>query len=141
MQSLDVIYLAAPFGQKLEMREKRDFLVSIGHTVNSRWVDEDIFSSDTAPSNTGEAPSPEYLRTFAEIDYEDAASCNTFIVFPGLGAGHHTEMGIALRQGSRIIVIGKKNNIFHYLPHVEHFASWEDFLSELGASDGNSAAS
>lgn len=131
MRELGVVYLAAPFGRKLEMREKRDELWKLKQEVRARWIDEDIFTSDTTPSSVGEAPSSEYLGTYAEIDFEDAKGCNTFIVFPGVGAGHHTEMGVALRQGSQVIVIGQKNNIFHYLPWVEHYATWENFLENL----------
>ena len=126
-----IIYLAAPFGKKLEMREKREQLVSRGCDVQARWIDEDLFTSDTVPSQLGEAPSVEYLRTYAEIDFEDAKACDLFIVLPGVGAGHHAEMGIALALGKKCVVVGEKNCIFHHLPQVIHYPTWDDLLAHI----------
>ena len=125
------IYLAGPFGTKIEMRQRRSALLARGFTVNARWIDEDQFTSDSKPSDVGEAPSADYLRQYAEIDLADAKACDWFVVFPGQGAGHHTELGVALALNKPIIVIGPKNNIFHYLPDVYHLDTWADFLTEL----------
>lgn len=37
--------------------------------------------------------------------------------------------GYALAAGKRMVVIGPRENIFCWLPHVEHHATWQDFLA------------
>ncbi len=125
------VYLAGPFADKLLFRERRDVLTGLGFNVVARWVDEDQFTSDTVPSQTGEAPSSEYLAEWAVKDYEDAAACEVFITLPGKGAGHHSELGIALHNGATIIVAGDKNNVFHYLPDVIHLPNWDALIEYL----------
>lgn len=39
--------------------------------------------------------------------------------------GRHVECGIGLATGARIIVVGYRENIFHWLPRVEFCESWE----------------
>jgi hypothetical protein len=40
--------------------------------------------------------------------------------------GRHVEYGIALAKGLRVIVVGYRENIFHWLPMVEFCETWED---------------
>jgi hypothetical protein len=42
--------------------------------------------------------------------------------------GRHVEFGLAIGLKKRLIVIGPRENIFHCLPQVELFDSWEDFV-------------
>jgi hypothetical protein len=47
-------------------------------------------------------------------------------------AGRHVEFGYALAREKRMIVVGDvKENIFHYLPQVKHFATFEEALAYL----------
>lgn len=43
--------------------------------------------------------------------------------------GRHVEFGMALAWGLRLIVIGQRENVFHCLPQVERYDTWDDFLS------------
>jgi hypothetical protein len=39
--------------------------------------------------------------------------------------GRHVEFGLALAQGKRVIVVGPRENVFHYLlPDSQIFATW-----------------
>lgn len=42
--------------------------------------------------------------------------------------GRHVEFGIALANGARVIVVGHRENIFHWLPQIEFFETWEQAL-------------
>lgn len=79
------------------------------------------------------------LRTkFAVDDWEDVNAAELVINFtepPRAKAnrgGRHVEYGIALAKGARVIVVGHRENIFHWLPQVEFFESWEKALDSLG---------
>jgi hypothetical protein len=39
--------------------------------------------------------------------------------------GRHVEFGLALAQGKRVIIVGPRENVFHYLlPDSQVFATW-----------------
>jgi hypothetical protein len=39
--------------------------------------------------------------------------------------GRHVEFGLALAQGKRVIIVGPRENVFHYLlPDAQIFAYW-----------------
>ena len=44
--------------------------------------------------------------------------------------GRHVEFGMALALGKPIFVYGHKENIFHYLPQVEHTENVVESLRE-----------
>jgi nucleoside 2-deoxyribosyltransferase len=135
------IYLAARYSRREELCEYRKELQSLGYFVQSRWLDGQHQISDTgAPiGDHGEAlvesnhPDADTLRTkFALDDWEDVTSADIVISFtepPRSSAnrgGRHVEYGIALANGSRLIIVGYKENIFHWLPSVEFYHTWED---------------
>jgi len=44
--------------------------------------------------------------------------------------GSHVEFGLALAQGKRVIVVGPRENVFHYLlPDSQIFATWNKALT------------
>lgn len=43
--------------------------------------------------------------------------------------GRHVEFGMALALAKRCIVIGPRENVFHLLPQVEQYDSWEQYLA------------
>ena len=71
-------------------------------------------------------------------DYWDVGKADLLIAFSeptksttASRGGRHVEFGMALARGTRVMVVGPYENIFHRLPMVEHFAKWEDALAEL----------
>lgn len=45
--------------------------------------------------------------------------------------GRHVEFGMAIALGKRAIVVGSQENVFHLLPGVEVYATWEACLDVL----------
>lgn len=74
-------------------------------------------------------------KLFAGRDLEDIAAADGFLFFaedPQIGiprGGRHVEFGLALALAKVVEVIGPSENIFHLLPDVVHFASFEDWLA------------
>jgi len=76
------------------------------------------------------------LRTkFALDDWEDVNAAELVISFtepPRSKAnrgGRHVEYGIALANKARVIVVGHRENIFHWLPVVEFCTTWDEALA------------
>lgn len=117
-------YLAGPFRDQGLMKQRRALMTLAGYNVVSSWIDE--------PATSDLAVSYYYQQSNALKDWQEVKDCDVLVVFPGSGAGHHTEFGIALQLDKQLVVVGKKNNIFHQLPEVVHFDTMDEFLDELG---------
>jgi hypothetical protein len=134
------IYLAARYGRREELCRYRDELRAEGHDVQARWLNgkHQISDAGVPLGAHGEAAvegtSAEHalLRAkFARDDWEDVTGADVVISFteaPRTAAsrgGRHVEYGIALARGARVIVVGHRENIFHWLPQVEFCLTWE----------------
>jgi hypothetical protein len=123
------IYLAARYSRRAELIAYMAEVEALGHRVTSRWLREDHELPIGASAAAG-------VR-FAREDYEDLTSadlCISFTEEPVKAGGRnrggrHVEFGIALGRGLRLVVIGHRENVFHYMPRVRFYASWERFLS------------
>lgn len=106
-----VVYIAARYDDRLEMVEWANALKAMGHEVSSRWLDG---SHDVANSDDDR-------ERFAQEDYEDVAFSEVVLVNSprsrfGTGrGGRHVEFGIALAARHKIILIGERENVFHWL--------------------------
>lgn len=149
------IYLAARYSRREELCAYREQLQSIGHTVQARWLDGGHQISDEGQpiGDHGEklVESGDDLRAavlrekFARDDWEDvnAAECVINFTEPPRSkanrGGRHVEFGIALANGARVLVVGHRENIFHWLPRVEFCPTWSDALAKCSnnqLSDG-----
>jgi hypothetical protein len=126
------IYLAARYGRREELLGYRSRLEAAGHRVTSRW----LWEEHDLPIGA----SPEHGVRFALDDYEDVRSADCLISFteepgkaPGGRArgGRHVEFGLALASEARLIVVGWRENVFHYLPDVEFWATFDEALAAL----------
>ena len=46
--------------------------------------------------------------------------------------GRHVEFGLALAQGKRMIIVGPRENVFHYLlPDSQIFATWNKAFATI----------
>lgn len=147
------IYLAARYGRREELCVYRAELEAMGHTVQARWLNgEHQIGNDGKPiGEHGEALVEGVLRSgellseheqsdraaklrasFAADDWEDVNTAECVVSFterPRAKAnrgGRHVEFGIALANRARVIVVGHRENIFHWLPQVEFCTIWED---------------
>lgn len=135
------IYLAARYSRLEELAKYRDELIEMGHEVQARWLNgEHQLANDGTPigesgealvEGTGDERAALRMR-FAMDDWEDVNAAELVINFtepPRSKAnrgGRHVEYGIALANNADVIVVGYRENIFHWLPQVEFCETWED---------------
>lgn len=125
-------YLAAPFSYKDEIAKKAKQLQNRRIGVTSTWPWE-----DAAPQATLADLGDNHLIVNGRKDIDEIDAADGVILFtrepttPFVRGGRMHEFGYAHGKGKRLIVCGPKENIFHYLPEVEVFDSWEVLLTAL----------
>ena len=153
------IYLAGRYSRRLELCGYREQLRGLGHTVDAVWLNGEHQISDTGEpiGETGEAlvkmsddgregfyanasAKAAALRLkFAEDDFADVQACDLLIAFteqPRAAGGRnrggrHVELGIAIGQGKRVIIVGPRENLFCWLPEIDQFDTWVSCLKYL----------
>lgn len=122
------VYLAASYAHHPIMAEFASKLQELDIEVTSRWIygyHEMVDDSDAEAFNAW----------CATEDLEDVIACNVFVHFniPGsLGrGGRHIELGFALALGKKIVLVGARENVFHYLPCIIHRLSEGEALTTL----------
>ena len=131
------LYLAGQYRQKDELAAVAEQLRAAGHTIIARWLDE-----PHAPTTTLDQVDEDQLCEYAIQDLEDIEACEIFVFFsvapdvPTVRGGRHVEFGFALGSNKHVIVVGEKENIFHYLPLViTHVEDIEDLQALLAVWD------
>jgi hypothetical protein len=119
------VYLAARFARNAEVRAAADDLRSRGIAVVSSWFDNaPLLEQELAPSGRAAQAALSDLR-----ELRLATTLVAFTEDPGQQnggrGGRHTELGIAIGLGLRIILVGRREHVFHCLPGVERFDTWE----------------
>jgi len=121
------IYLASRYSRISELNDYKTDLEALGHTVTSRWLGGDHHLS--------EVYAPKKARRFAVDDISDIDAADCLIQFPDEArepstsrGGQHTEFGYALGTGKRIIIVGFRQHVFHYLPGIEFYETWKRCL-------------
>ena len=152
------IYLAARYSRRLELCGYREQLRAMGHAVEAVWLDgEHQISNEGVPiGEHGEAlveamsesgrenfyandnARADALRLkFAEDDLDDVQSCDLCIAFTepprskASRGGRMVELGVAIGQGKRIMIVGPRENIFCWLPEIDQFDTWEACKARL----------
>jgi hypothetical protein len=133
-------YFAARYSRAGELRGYADQLRSLGHEVTSRWLEG---GHEIAREGTTEADHRERAR-FATEDWADLMRAQVVVSFtetprstPNRG-GRHVEFGVALATHKRCVVIGPRENVFHCLPTVDVYETWEQYLG--GGTDAGPVA-
>jgi nucleoside 2-deoxyribosyltransferase len=125
------IYLAARYTRNKEMQDVAGLLEKYGHYVTSRWH-TGVHSMDDGvepDSGAGKAQAAQ----FAQEDLDDLMEANCVISFteaprtPTRG-GRHAEFGYGLAYQKRMVIVGQREMIFHYLPQVTQFDTLEDLM-------------
>ena len=128
------VYLAGPYQWKERLGIYRSALLQAGLECTSTWLDE-AEKPDTQLHEVYE----QTLEKYAECDLEDVERADALVLFavpptdaPIPRAGRHVEFGYALALQIPIIVVGCKENIFHYLKRrVQHAETWDAALATL----------
>lgn len=104
------VALSAMWSRQAEMREVAAWLISLGYSVVSSWIQVDN------DDNTFAVEAPEW----ASSDLLDVLACDVLVAFaekPGtFGAGRggrHVELGAALSTGKAVVLVGRPEHVFH----------------------------
>lgn len=128
------IYLAARYTRHPELQGYRADLEAAGHIVTSRWINGNNHITDGGLSE--QAKEEERIR-FAQEDRDDLEAADCIISFTEMPratatrGGRHVELGMGLARGMRCVVVGHRENVFHCLPEIEFFPSWDGVVSRL----------
>lgn len=116
------------------MREYATALTEAGHEVTARWIlgDHDIRAH-------GESEAAHWMPAWAQEDWNDLMGSDVLVSFtegpvdvPGRSrGGRHVEYGAAMAAGLRLIVVGYRENVFHWMPETEFYPTWLDALTAL----------
>lgn len=135
------IYLASRYSRREELCGYRIQLAQNGFLVQARWLDGGHQLSDRGIP-IGDGKENAKLRAkFARDDWEDVTNADAVINFtesPRSNAsrgGRHVEYGIALGMRKPVYVVGYRENIFHWLPEVLFFETFDEVLRVLAKND------
>ena len=124
------IYLSGQFEDGLALSDVRRELMSAGYAVTSSWLDSAASAPET--SRAADADAAVRLAAIARQDMQDIVAADVVVVFNppeachvGRG-GRHVETGYALALGKRVVVVGARGNVFHWLPEVTVLADWSE---------------
>jgi hypothetical protein len=123
------VYFAARSARREELNRYRAELEALGIEVTSRWL-------ATQPRRGKSAYSDDQWRELALVDQEDVLAADVLVCFAeevgeGGNGGRHVELGMALALGREVIVVGRREHIFHRLPEVTVVESWQEALGLL----------
>ena len=120
-------YFAGQFSRLVEIASYATRARIANLEVTSHWLDQDLGLGYAGGSS-------EAGRSFAERDLVDIAAADGFLFFaedPLAGiprGGRHVEFGVALATGKTVEVIGSRENIFHLLPGIAHYHTFDAWL-------------
>ena len=118
------IYLAACFEQQEEVRQKLNEMESLGFTCMSSWRFEDGLIP----------PTPEHLDKCASRDLADLEGSDWFVCLTDKASnrgGKHVELGYALALRMPVILVGRRENIFHSLRRINWVETWPEAVALL----------
>lgn len=126
------IYLAARVSRKSELCKYADELRAAGHDVTSRWLGQHDLSpyEDKTPEERqvcGEHDLADVLRSDCVVSFtEDADIPNTS------RGGRHVELGIGIAAKKILVIVGPRENVFHWLPGIKIVETWPDCMRLIG---------
>ncbi len=131
------VYLAARFTRRKEMQRYAEELIALGHGVTARWVVGPPQSAHHPDQVSGHSVA--YDERVSVEDLKDVADADCIICFSeqpretNKRGGRHVEFGLAVAAEKRIILVGPRENVFHFLPVVENFPNWAALREGLGS--------
>lgn len=131
------IYLASGYQRKKEIRSYARQLEEQGYCIISSWHSSPTKASVQLEDFTDKMNQEEAERDLHQID--NASIIMVFTEVPIKRAGHAVEFGYALGSKKPVIVIGPRENVFHYLNRddyrIYYYENFEKFQERLGKID------
>lgn len=154
------IYLASRYGRREELVGYRRDLEAAGHECVSSWLDGTERRLDSGKmlgadgvtlveSSDNSNAAAELRARCARADLLELVQADAIVVFAEhkpcgvISGGHHVEFGIALginyagamvcnTSTLRLLVVGRRGNLFHWTKGVEFYPDWPAALVALG---------
>lgn len=105
------VYVAAPWEDKEIAREAAEKLKAAGITITSRWIDLHKDTDKDLDENF------EFLAEQAMHDLQDVYQSDILVLLnTKKSEGKAVETGLAVAWRKPVIMVGKRTNIFHWLP-------------------------
>jgi nucleoside 2-deoxyribosyltransferase len=121
------VYVASSFKTADYVRWLRERLEDYVN-ITSSWCEE----QPLLPNDYREQPQEARFR--ANEDYLDIERSDIVAVFTheeSTTGGLHVELGMAIALKKRVIIVGPKTNVFHYMNVIEHYPSVEGFINRI----------
>jgi nucleoside 2-deoxyribosyltransferase len=130
------VYLAAPYVMKDVIQERATELRVVGIEITSSWINEKHKPTVQMHEITKEEHQQYALQDIQDVVAADILVFHTDPTKTIVRGGRHVEFGIAIGIGLTrhmpILVVGQDHeNIFHYLPQVTHWDSWDQVKKAL----------
>lgn len=125
------VYVASRYERRADAREFADRLPSVRCSCVATW----IYSAPEETALTAGVPDA-VRRHWAERDWQDVSRADCLVLLSDpemtpLRGGKHVETGIALGTCKPVIVIGNRENIFHWHPLVRLVQTTDEALAWL----------
>lgn len=123
------VYLAGPMQMRPQLRGCRDYLELANISITSRWLDTEVSDHNQITA--------EERRKWSQQDFEDIAMADIVVVWSILAwfnkgtGGRHVELGYAIGVGKPIILVGLRENLFHWHPRVLLIPNELELLKKL----------
>lgn len=137
------VFLSARYSRIKELNHHKETLEALGEHVTSRWLlgehqihGREAYQVARSDKGINELEAfPEQAALFAQDDYDDLRNADYVICFseePRNGdsgrGGRHVELGLALAWGKAVFIVGPRENVFHCLPGIQVYTTFQDFL-------------
>jgi nucleoside 2-deoxyribosyltransferase len=133
------VYLSGQFEDGTTLCEVRRQLQAAGYSVTSRWLD--AVGDGPATAQASDSGADTRLAGIARQDFEDIDRSDMVVVFNPAEAcsigrgGRHVETGYALARGKRVLVVGARGNVFHWLPEITVLHDWPALVELLATAE------
>jgi nucleoside 2-deoxyribosyltransferase len=131
------VYIASRFKNARVVEALSAKIESIDPTIRciQTWSFKaaDALSVNSVPTHVGMAARVA-RADLAEIDVAQVIVALTQDCDDKIPGGMHVEFGYAMARGLRLVVVGPRMNVFHYLPDVIHYDTIDAFLADIQAN-------
>lgn len=121
------VYIAASFNLAETVRVLRDDMQDYVN-ITSSWCDEPPLVKDDYRETPVQA---RYRANEDLLDIERSEIVAVLTEMDSTTGGLHVELGLALALKKRVVIVGPRRNVFHYLNVVEHYPDIASFLNRI----------
>ncbi len=132
------IYVAASYPNKEAAKELAATLKAMGHEIMSGWVFEyEGYGSEPKFENETELERFERLQKSAERDYLEVKASDMIVCITDgenqlTHGGRHSELGLAMAWSKEIVILGPREQVFHYHTAIKQYDNVLEFFQDLG---------